>query len=226
MKFIQLLYQTDMVEAVIDQRKSMTRRTRGLKYLNEFPNDWVFDSFDGRFYIFQNLTNTKKHFAAKCPYGQVGDVLWVREKFRPLYNCETGELERFDYFAGNQDFYGYLKYKGTVVKWKPSLFMPKEACRIFLKVKSIRIERLYDITKEDAIAEGVECKIINNIKEYRAYLVKDSEHVFGKDSYPISAECSFLELWEKINGNESVNLNPWVWVIEFERIDKPENFLS
>jgi len=102
--------------------------------------------------------------------------------------------------------------------------MPKEAARLFLKVTNIRVQRLFEITAQDAIAEGVECKIVENMKEYRAYLVKDSEHVFGKNSYPDTPECSFLELWEKINGNESVNSNPWVWVIEFERVEKPKNF--
>ena len=102
--------------------------------------------------------------------------------------------------------------------------MPKKAARLFLKIINIRVERLFEISEKDAIAEGVECKIVENMKEYRAYLVKESEHVFGKNSYPDTPECSFLELWEKINGNESVNSNPWVWVIEFERVEKPENF--
>jgi hypothetical protein len=219
MKFIQLLFQTEMVQAVLEQRKSMTRRTRGLKCVNESPNDWVFDSFDGRFYIFQNLINTQKHLAAKCPYGQVGDILWVRETWCRGYDRAAYRPENYYYKADKGNEFHSLTNKP--VKWKPSLFMPKEACRIFLKITNIRVERLQCISEKDAVLEGV--RIIHfaesKLAVFKNYLLKEEKGTLN----PIR---SFFSLWESINGKESLDSNPWVWVIEFERIDKPENFLS
>lgn len=219
-----ILFSTEMVQAILEGRKTQTRRTKGLNYINKNPDFYRynrtcnrFDEFTKDYHIFlDNEINTGAYFV-KCPYS-IGDILWVRETFAGIEQND-GKL-RYHYKADAN----WALDKALEIFWKPSIHMPKEAARIFLKVINIRVERLFEISAKDAIAEGVECKIVEKIKEYRAYLVKDSEHVFGKNSYPDTPECSFLELWEKINGNKSVNSNPWVWVIEFERVEKPENF--
>ena len=210
-----ILFSTEMVEAILEGRKTQTRRTKGLEKVNENPDGHTFNSFslDNKNATFKRLEGMWQGVDVSF---QVGDILWVRESFYiPIANEFKGK-----YFF-KVDFKGD---SAKLLKWKPSIHMPKEAARIFLKVINIRVERLFEISEKDAIAEGVECKIVENMKEYRAYLVKESEHVFGKNSYPDTPECSFLDLWEKINGNESVNSNPWVWVIEFEKVEKPENF--
>ena len=219
-----ILFSAEMVQAILEGRKTQTRRTKGLEKVNENPDGHTFNSFsiDNKNATFKRLEGMWQ--GVDVPY-QSGDILWVRERFcivdSDMKHKQTGMP--YAYYAGT-DSEGLEVAKEYGFKWKPSIHMPKEAARIFLKVINIRVERLFQITAKDAIAEGVECKIVENMKEYRAYLVKDSEHVFGKNSYPDTPECSFLELWEKINGNESVNSNPWVWVIEFERVEKPENF--
>jgi hypothetical protein len=97
--------------------------------------------------------------------------------------------------------------------WKPSIFMPKAACRIFLEITDVKVERLQDISEEDAINEGVEL-LPNN--RYKYYL---SEYFDC-----INAVHSFQTLWKSINGAESWEANPFVWAIEFKQITKPENF--
>lgn len=211
-----------MVQAILEGRKTQTRREvkHGLGKTMDDDDIKVSITDDGEMAHFKAKGQGTSFMGLKSPYGKIGDILWVREKFQKIINCETGEFKHYDYYA-DMPVKFHKQFSG---KYKPSIHMPKEAARIFLKVINIRVERLFQITAKDAIAEGVECKIVENMKEYRAYLVKESEHVFGKNSYPDTPECSFLDLWEKINGNESVNSNPWVWVIEFERVEKPENF--
>jgi hypothetical protein len=150
-----------------------------------------------------------------CPYGRVGDVLWVREGF---YKPTADSLRGKYYYKADLDNHGWG------LKWKPSIHMPKEACRIFLKIKSIRVENLQDITEEDAIAEGVESWIDDRLASkptrYKVYYHED-----GDDSiYSSSAKISFETLWQSINGPASYYQNPWVWVIEFERIERPANW--
>lgn len=146
---------------------------------------------------------------------QTGDILWVRETWAEfgqapfLYKASLSEEE--------------LKaFRSLLLKWKPSIFMPKEAARIFLKVTNVRAERLQDISEDDAIAEG----ILRIKKAYRGgtayydYSGKQTPASYNFDS-PIA---SFKTLWQSINGRESWEANPWVWVYEFEQIEKPKDF--
>jgi hypothetical protein len=134
--------------------------------------------------------------APKCPFGEVGDIIWVRETFAPIINTEGQET--FVYKA-DDDF-----YKDTIEDWKgwkPSLFMPKDACRLFLKITNIRVERLQDISEADAEYEGAKKMPL--------------EHLGG--AFP-NHKSGFESLWQSINGKESWDSNPYVWVIEFEKI--------
>ena len=127
--------------------------------------------------------------------------------------------------TGKMGIEGYYK--------RPSLFMPKDACRIFLKITDIRVERLQHISKEDAKKEGIEFTIADKekfgcraagMKLYRDYERKDN----SLTSYPCNgfenAIVSFETLWQSINGKDSWEANPWVWVISFKRIEKPSDF--
>ena len=208
-KHIPILFSTAMVQAILEGRKTQTRRILKVKGCKPFApdNSWTYE----------DIMRWNKDYH---PYGQPGDVLWVREKFAPP--------------SGNQkdDAYMYAAdYLLTAVKhakglWKPSIHMPKKACRIFLKVISVRVERLQDISEQDAIAEGV--KLHHRGKHYLNY---DDEHykvtqfIYNLDT----AVESYKSLWRLINGRDSWNKstwdnNPWVWVVEFERCMKPENF--
>lgn len=117
--------------------------------------------------------------------------------------------------------------------WRPSIHMPKEACRLFLKVTDIRVERLQDISESDAIAEGVQPNCDDASKCPSPYCEKNGCQGAGQyfhymrdlDDFPAdNAKESFESLWEKINGRESWEASEWVWVISFEKIDKPNNF--
>jgi hypothetical protein len=105
------------------------------------------------------------------------------------------------------------------MKWKPSIFMPKKKCRIFLEITDVRVERLQDISEEDAIAEGIKKTWINDdIKQCRfKNYINDGK---GSKS-PID---SFNSLWVSINGKDSWKANPWVWVYEFKVVEKPKDF--
>ena len=199
MKFIPILFSTPMVQAILDGRKTMTRRTI------KFPKGWVAE--DNAW----DWAALREYYPKwGCPYGQIGDVLWVRETFRGI----------------EQDFGSpRYEYKATekinlIDKWKPSLFMPKSACRIFLEITNVRVERLQDISEEDSMAEGVIDYEDGTFKNY--FKQKGFKDEDGVEC--LSAKASFLSLWCSINGIDSWESNPFVWVVEFKRIDKPVNF--
>jgi hypothetical protein len=170
MKHRPILFSTDMVQAILEGRKTQTRRVvkpQSNANVIDFGHEWE-----------------RGEFFARCPYGQPGDVLWVRETWAPLG----------DYPKCNYTFMYKADVEQNYSKWKPSIHMPREAARLFLRIKSVRVERLQEITCQDVFAEGLES---------------------GHDS-------KFITLWESINGHESWEANPWVWVVEFERISKEE----
>lgn len=218
-KFRPILFSTPMVQAILEGRKTQTRRTKGLEYINENPDAWkhvgilLFANIpvqknDFRIYQCFEEKATREQQLVKCPY-ELDDVLWVRETFG------IGSRGSTIYKANYDD----TQFNSKSWKWKPSLFMPKEACRIFLKIKSIRVERLQDISEEDSIAEGVEKIADYGTTGYRLYTEPDAAHS------DIDAIYSFESLWQSINGLESWNKNPFVWVYEFERIEKPLDFV-
>jgi hypothetical protein len=175
-----ILFSTPMVQAILDGRKTQTRRV-----IKRQPPISVTDIINIAINWIAAYPNRKAIrpfiYSTKCPYGQVGDVLWVRETWQKI------EGDRFIYKADPIIWGG---------KWKPSIFMPKEACRILLKVVSIKVERLQDISTNDALAEGVDMDKSPCIEPINAYGM----------------------LWNQINGKDSWSKNPWLWVIEFKKI--------
>lgn len=213
-KYVPLLCSTPVVESLKAKRKTKTRRTKGLDLVNG-DTEFEFSRFHNGVAKFTEKYNAINEQYIKCPYGNVGDVLWVRENF-----C------RIDYGA----FLYAADFDKLQKGWKPSIHMPKAACRFFLKIKSITVERLNVISIEDAIAEGVEPLKAPYKNQFNCYFCdsighKRMEHICvdGGYSNPIA---SFMSLWESINGEDSWNTNPWVWVIEFEQIEKPAYFLN
>jgi len=158
-----------------------------------------------------NWEETLKH----CPY-QVGDILWVRETY---FDCsKVKDAPLFANINGNFVYRADTDFIGCH-KWKPCIFMPKKACRVFIEVTDIKIERLCDITREDIELEGVE-KRFNTTTNSWMYL--DYSTLLGwTDIGP-----SFKSLWERINGSGSWNLNPWVWVYTFIVVERPANFIQ
>lgn len=198
MKETPILFSTEMVKAILEGIKTQTRRI--VKPQSGILTDELARSLNVRPPKEQNTP------VIKCHYGKIGDVLWVRETFMPVTSfCEERVESGYAYKATDVDW-------GEYAKWKPSIFMPKEAARIWLRITNICVERLQDISEEDAIAEGVErCSHYPKIDGWKYY---------GKEKgwYLGSAISSFKSLWQSINGEQSWNDNPYVWVVEFEQI--------
>ena len=194
-----ILFSGPMVRAILKGRKTQTRRVIQPKpdHFHTFqPGIWLPQIGDKEI---------------KCSYGEPGDRLWVREAW-----LQDGGiyLYRADFGLGvlADSWNGY---------WKPSIHMPKEAARIWLKAMNVRVERLQDITPKDAENEGVG----NLFYEDIGYSEKNYGTEVDKE-YGIARE-QFVWLWESTIKKSELDrygwkANPWVWVIEFERCDKPE----
>lgn len=225
-----ILFNTEMVRAILDQRKSCTRRiVKGF-----IPNNavWGYTAFTPKGYISCRGTFAdgygEKFFKLPC---KLGDILYVRETWERFecWNCdgdERGNCPKEPKKSVLDKTCGCYMYRATDeisgdAKWHPSIHMPKEAARIWLKITDVRVERLQDITPKDAENEGVG----NLFYEDIGY----SEKNYGTEvdpEYGIAKE-QFAWLWESTINKSDLdrygwNANPWVWVIEFERCDKPE----
>lgn len=203
-----ILFSGPMVRAILDGRKTQTRRVMK-------PQPTAFWN-DGR--QPKNLPyDRSKDQVIRCPYGQPGDRLWVRETWAvvpqvtdngPKHKAKgdgTGVTWRADWNGNPSGF-----------KWKPSIHMPRWASRITLEIVHVRVERLQSISEQDAIAEGVESRPVkwnSKASQYRYYGWLEKH-----DQWSSSAICSFESLWDKINGPGSWDANPWVWVVEFRRV--------
>jgi len=215
-----ILFSTPMVQAILKGDKTQTRRkikhkakieeVRIIVKCVENENDW------GKYILTDELG---EDFLIKPRYN-IGDFIWVRETWQHtkcLNINPEDENYGFVYKADGQPWENYENWK-----WKPSIFMPKNACRIFLKVTNIRIERLDAISETDAIKEGIELVEYNCFKNYMQgkdwFYNHKNQNGFEILEDPID---SFFSLWVKINGQESLDNNPWVFVYEFERTDAP-----
>ena len=205
MKEIPILFSTPMVQAILAGRKKQTRRVAAVPVHDHYGTDimdWGLSKHpykkDGKWlYNVQSDVDSYNTFELKAKYGQPGDLLWVRETWRGIE--QDYGLPRYEYKA--------TESINLTDKWKPSIHMPKEAARIWLQVTDIRVERLHDITEDDAIAEGVE-KLGDFVFPYK--------HYASNTASCVDAKTSFRTLWQEINGDESWEANPWLWVISFK----------
>lgn len=221
---------TSEVRAILDGRKTMLRRVvkADINCLHIRGNpvqllaDWALSGlrkFENGIAEFDVQCDVDDCYTEKikCPYGIPGDRLWVRETWAPdwehsriFYRADAevdGKTVPFE-MNGDSGFGGGI---GTAVigKWKPPIPMPRAASRILLEITNVRVERLQEITKEDAKAEGVE-------RNSLAPLFWEN-YISAEWSFTSSVE-SFQSLWQSINGLESWEQNPWVWVIEFKKV--------
>lgn len=202
-----VLFNTEMVTAILDDRKTATRRIikprfrddeSGFQVLinTKDPDDWQVEKVDKNEMSFYNQRYIYP------PY-QPGDILYVRETWGEwtdgyLYKAWNSQFPQAGYFLGT--------------KWHPSIHMPKEAARIWLKVTDVKPERLQNMTLDDFLNEGISIP-------YEAF--NDSDNTYMK------AKRLFTDVWNStVNKKErdlyEWNANPWVWVIEFERVQNPE----
>lgn len=207
-----ILFNTEMVRAILDGRKTCTRRVikpqpqsrlcytyagshKGCIGKWTYPNRGAHEFWGEEYKLPENIKDEELSKQWNPPY-HTDDILYVRETWKKAPN-------------------GYFYYEdwqrndiADVTKWKPSIYMPKEAARIWLKVTDVRVERLQEITSEQICREGVEV-------EY--------PHVLNGEE----KRYAFSTLWNSTIKKSNLNrygwdANPWVWVIEFERCEKPE----
>lgn len=212
-----MLFNTEMVQAILDGRKKCTRRIVKIPNYIKKQDDGLYTLFaEGTCYENQHFEEIIQYL--KNPY-QPGDVIYVRETWCALPVNEAGHMRGHSIYYYRAD--GDLRPEGWRGKWRPSIHMPKEAARIWLKVTDVRVERLQDITPKNAKNEGVG----NLFYEDIGY----SEKNYGTEvdpEYGIAKE-QFAWLWESTIKKSDIDrygwdANPYVWAISFERCEKPE----
>jgi len=212
MKTTGIIMSGDHPKLILDGLKTQTRRIfstlnkqwKGQQPLEILPmkvsNEWVG--------LMQRDPN--KGIVFKCRFGVLGDRLWVRETWAVNPTMDNRTPRDISSVA-------FVYYKASargspllIGRWRPSLFMPRWASRILLEITEIRVERLQEITQDDAVAEGM----------------RHPEHAFkmiagGDVEVEISPKEQFAELWDSLNAKRGYgwDINPWVWVISFKRID-------
>ena len=210
MKEHPILFSAPMVRAILTGQKTQTRRV--VKPQPAYVcSDWTFDAEPGDVvmyhwwpYRLRESRGRNKRAAGeltpvriKCPYGQPGDMLWVRETWR-LWDSKADSVIKGCLKEYDLDYLKtcYVEYRATTDHdegpWRPSIYLPRWASRLILHVKDVRVERLQDISYEDAQAEGVD-------------------------------PSRFAELWNTINAKRGFGWenNPWVWVVTFKNLDIP-----
>ncbi len=216
MKEHPILFKGEMVTAILEGRKTQTRRL-----IKPQP----FSTADGSWHIelnprvgFNSQRTLRNMLPYHCPHGQPGDRLWVKETWAiicnaalPLCSCETDEERKVNHYVEYRADTGNpypgewpedeAKGNDEAPKWKSSMFMPRWASRITLEIVNVRVERLQDIDNHESWKEG--------IQEFGKWI--ENEGV-ARDEY--------ARLWNRINGAGSWEENPWVWVVEFKRVEK------
>ncbi|WP_444942744.1 hypothetical protein ACJJIK_10840 [Microbulbifer sp. ZKSA006] len=241
-----IIFNTEMVRAILDGRKTQTRR---LMKPQPEPSPygghwWACDTVESMVNVEEQLNNEGgwAGFAGSvCPHGQTGDRLWVRETFHipggyldqylidEISQGITKREEQISYMADNP------RLTPADGGWSPSIHMPRWASRITLEIAAIRIQRIQDISAEDAKAEGCysneeyadlagkeniwPCRVCEGYQAHSAMGIH-----FGWEEVdcvicdtPIKR---FRELWRSVYGEDNWNQNPWVWVIEFRRVEQ------
>ena len=214
MKERPILFSGAMVRALLAGSKTQTRRVckpaTTLSAVVEVPDPME----RGQVYNGSHFGDEDGAVQFACPYGGIGDRLWVRETFR---GCRAYEVQGYppkDW--GNKPIWFEADgappgdAKAWALRARPSIHMPRWASRITLEVTAVRVERLQDISEDDAIAEG--CTLNHN-----GYYWGGPHAVSGLKQLA-TAKGAYQDLWESINGPGSWDANPWVWVVEFRRL--------
>ena len=224
-----MIFNGEMVRALLDGRKTQTRR----------PIIWKQTRFteigereDGSKWPWSEDAEHACDFWHPCPFGAVGDRIWVREAFR--VHSRATDVATLVYKASERNSWTEQTHRvpvtvcnkpATPEKWTPSLHMPRWASRILLEITDVRVERLNAISEEDAQREGVHTEVWDQTVVARNYAARDEFFQFWSEDMPHYVEMnqlyrsSFRSLWESIYGEESWKANPWVWVIEFKRVE-------
>lgn len=231
MKEIPMIFNTGMVQAIQDGRKTVTRRPmKPQPVIHPVPpcNPNYNVVWNG-VYMWKEWEQPHFTMTERCPYGNPGDRIYVRETWNRLMMYDENDMpyspHRYEMFYKADgipdirllDEDGYEE-DNQCFRWKPSIHMPKRYARIWLEITDVRVERVQDITEEQAEAEGLQMIEWSTGIDYRQLYGVDPDS--GEDQL-CSTESfydSFRQIWDSIYQNW--NSNPWVWVIEFKRVER------
>ncbi len=224
-----ILFSAPMVRAILAGTKTQTRRV----VANPHRNDggfvlqdygkgwWPYRSHDGESGCYLDRRKDGDYYSEaplRCPYGQPGARLWVKEQtlkvedngwVGPIYTESEAGQHALEWGYGESD--DPDRIEPYDIKRRPSIFMPRVMSRITLELTAVRVERLQDISEADAQAEGIQYS-----ERFNGYCIGMAEHFHSNDP-----RQSYFSLWEAINGAGSVEANPWVWALEFKRVEAP-----
>ncbi len=237
-----MIFNAEMVRAILDGRKTQTRRiVKGTDGAVKLCKEWDING-EEIFVVLGEKDHTGMNpvlGAISCPFGAVGDRIWVRETWGVVSHelDEDGRIQPWTpdrpatvihempfgngYYSGHAiyaadgdftwgDDDGYEDGRSC---WKPSIHMPRAASRILLEITDVRVERLNAISEEDAEAEGIDMEALYDSQD--CYDCIANHNMTGRPM----VTGAFKYLWESIYGEEGWKSNPWVWVIEFKRIE-------
>ena len=222
MKWRPMLFQGPMVRGILDGSKTNTRRIikpqPQVHKSGWLEGEWLSRPFGGL--ALPTVSDLPMH----CPHGAAGDGIWVREAWTPdppdtgwgytaWAGCSIGQISGVpeQYRSPMHCLYAASWPKPDEMIWKPSIHMPRWASRINLGIERVVVERLHDISEEDAIAEGV--------KRHQGPLrwVRYLDAITGEAKHN-TARDAYFALWAHINGQASLDANPYVWSIHFRRL--------
>lgn len=193
-----ILFSAPMVRVILDGCKTMTRRVVKLR-----AGESAHEGDDGSLHAVANTTGGDCiERVIQCPYGVPGDLLWVRETWASdVDGCPAGLSYRADHLDPRGDG------PANPMRWRPSIFMPRWASRLTLRIMSVSVERVQEITEEDARAEGAP-------RSHQGDRPHFSRHPMPNDTHRLG----FVHIWDSINAGRGFgwDTNPWVWVIGFE----------
>lgn len=215
MKEHPILFSGPMVKAILDGRKTQTRRV-----IKPQPPHWKWnhDQWDERC-INVSLNDDNDGYYVICSYGKAGDHLWVRETwdFRDLYPSFDKYLISYGADGEQREVKGVSAWNPIVYnypRWRPSIHMPRWASRLTLEIVNIRVEHVQEIKTEDVRAEGI-------VQTQDGYWLAP---LAGVPDFPWEwAQPAYASLWNDINDKRGYgwDINPWVWVIEFKMVGEP-----
>ncbi|WP_312805680.1 hypothetical protein, partial [Atlantibacter hermannii] len=207
-----MIFNGEMVRAILDGRKTQTRRIISERHLNLID----LGSQIGECYPVEcgiDHENSQSYYREHCPFGKPGDRIWVRETYQgPLFDYEhmeayledSSKFEKPDFCVYRADGKPAPEFYDADDNlhccWRPSIHMPRWASRILLEITDVRVERLASISQEDAAKEG--------------YPANPEPYGGSMDKW-----LWFRQLWDSIYPEQSFSHNPWVWVIEFKRVE-------
>lgn len=229
-RVLPILFNADMVRAILDGRKTVTRRLIKPQQLicilpdkckNGMPEEFLKEK-EYMFKPYCDMTDAELIKTSYNPPYQLGDILYVRETWSPVFVVPRRYLYKV----------GCKEAENMPIKWHPSIHMPKKAARIWLKVTDVRVERLQEITEEQVDAEGFRfkppclsmvsadghyCDLDGPCTSSIKYCDMTMGELFGRELWNSTIKKSDLDRY-------GWDANPWVWVIEFERCEKPERW--